>query len=243
MKTHSPAEGRKVSPAPKNMPPINKEPISADFNAMDIDGAVRLHLPLVTMKGEPLEVPLSDGVMVQITDGEIEHTGPLKFRAPSWVVMPSAFQSQPEIDVSFVDVWQSRWDCKVGRGVAEKAVQQAEKELGLTIRSGYRYFLRQFGWCDLGADEVYGLGEDVPKHLDLMAITLSERSEMKPRLRMNLLPVMNDGFGNLYCLDTATDLDEENPVVFWDHEGDEEQVPERVADSFSEWFSELIKNG
>lgn len=93
---------------------------------------------------------------------------------------------------------------EVGKGAPTAAIEAAEKALGIFIRGDYRRFLEHFGWGGVGGIEVYGLGDDVPRHLSLVNITRSERSEMFPRLRPELLPIMNDGAGNLYCLDTTT---------------------------------------
>lgn len=63
---------------------------------------------------------------------------------------------------------------------------------------------------------------------------------MRPSLLPHLIPVMNDGGGNHYCLDTSQSHAEECAIVFWDHELGEEQTPEFVASSFEEWLTDLI---
>ncbi|MFS8066933.1 MAG: SMI1/KNR4 family protein [Byssovorax sp.] len=125
----------------------------------------------------------------------------------------------------------------VGKGASEFEIQEAQQALGLPIRGDYRKFLLDVGWGGVGCFELYGLGSDVPPFLNLIAITHSERTEMSPPLRQELIPVMNDGGGNLYCLDSAS----EGPqVVFWDHEGGGAQVPAVEAEDFSSWFAGLI---
>ena len=60
-----------------------------------------------------------------------------------------------------------------------------------------------------------------------------------------LVPVMNDGAGNHYCLDDTSRLDGgECPVVFWDHEHQDgpDQVPEQVSASFDRWLVDHIVN-
>ncbi|KAA3607482.1 MAG: SMI1/KNR4 family protein [Planctomycetota bacterium] len=106
------------------------------------------------------------------------------------------------------------YECQdLGAGASEAEIAAAEKDLGLRIEGGYRQFLVQYGWGGVEHLELYGLGG--PPHLDLVRITQSERSEMELALPKYLLPVMNDGGGNLFCLDTRTAGDP--PVVFWDH--------------------------
>ncbi len=81
----------------------------------------------------------------------------------------------------------------VGKGATEFEIQEAQRALDLLIQGDYRNFLLDFGWGGAGDFELYGLGSDVPPHLNLIAITHSERTEMRPPLRHELIPVMNDG--------------------------------------------------
>lgn len=121
-----------------------------------------------------------------------------------------------------------------GRGATEEEINAASALLGVPFKGDYRRFLRRFGWGGVGHWEVFGLGSDVPSHLNLSVLTQSERTEMHPRIPHHLLPFRNDGGGNHYCLDTR--VPGEPPVVFWDHEAGEKQKPYRVADNFLSWL-------
>lgn len=123
-----------------------------------------------------------------------------------------------------------------GTGASADALAAAERALGVTIEGSYRRFLMRFGWGGVEHLEVNGLG--APPHLDLVRLTRSERAEMEPGLPDHLLPLMNDGAGNLLCLDTR--IMGEPPVVFWDHEAGPEQTPDKVAQSFSLWLTGLL---
>lgn len=125
-----------------------------------------------------------------------------------------------------------------GRGATEQEIRDAESQLGLKIAGDYREFLRDFGWGGVQHLELYGLGGDVPYHLDLVEITTSERSETEVRLQNHLIPIMNDGGGNLYCLNIGED--EEPKIVFWDHTGSSDQVLEIEGESFSAWLLDEI---
>jgi cell wall assembly regulator SMI1 len=127
-----------------------------------------------------------------------------------------------------------------GKGATLKEVELAEIELGVKFPTDYAAFLKEFGWGGASHWEIYGLGSDVPRNVELVRLTLSERSEMSPRLPERLLPIYNDGFGNLSCLDTAAMKDGRCPVVFWDHDQDEDQFPEIEANSFNDWLAALI---
>jgi len=134
----------------------------------------------------------------------------------------------------------NRADCRRGIGASEVDIDLAESNLGVSFGPGLRRFLRRFGWLEVGPDEYYGLGSDVPNHMSLLLITASERTVMNPRLRHSLVPVMNDGGGNLYCVDTAREQ-QVAPVVFWDHDLGADQDPEFVAASFEDWLLERLR--
>lgn len=134
-----------------------------------------------------------------------------------------------------------RKSCGVGATQAE--IERAEVVLGLGIVGGHRLFLRTYGWMEIASSDLFGLGEDVPGYLDLIKVTLSERTEMHPNIPHQLLPIMNDGAGNHYCIDTACVLNGESPIVFWNHELGTDQIPEEVADCFTDWFSAFLSDG
>jgi len=108
--------------------------------------------------------------------------------------------------------------------------------LGIHIAGDYRDFVESLGWGGADDFEIYGLGADVPDHLDLCAMTESERTVANPPLPANLLPLLNDGGGNLYCIDLLAGED----VVIWDHERSSDQTPERVAPNFSALLQQLL---
>jgi hypothetical protein len=126
----------------------------------------------------------------------------------------------------------------LGRGASEHDIHAASIRLGVSLVGGYRRFLQRFGWGGVGSFELYGLGSDVPHYLDLVAVTESERTQMRPALPAHLIPLMNDGGGNLYCLDSKKAG--EPTVVFWDHTAGEGQVPEPVASDFVSWLAERL---
>lgn len=129
-------------------------------------------------------------------------------------------------------------DC--GQGASSEEIENAERALGVSFPASYRNFLREFGWARISHQELYGLGAEVPAYLELVRNTLAERSGMEPSLPASLIPIMNDGAGNHYCLDTSQKRDAECPVVFWDHELGAHQEPAIVSESFDGWLMDLI---
>jgi hypothetical protein len=126
----------------------------------------------------------------------------------------------------------------LGRGVAEADINTASARLGVNLTGSYRLFLQRFGWGGIGSIELFGLGADAPPYLSLTAMTLSEREEASPALPVHLIPLMNDGGGNLYCLDSR--MEDQPPVVFWDHTAGEQQEPVPVAPDFLVWLAERV---
>ncbi|HEX8697520.1 MAG TPA: SMI1/KNR4 family protein [Myxococcaceae bacterium] len=127
-----------------------------------------------------------------------------------------------------------------GRGASEHDLQAASARLRVNLVGGYRRFLQRFGWGGVGSFELYGLGVDVPPYLHLVAVTESERTQMLPALPLHLIPIMNDGGGNLYCLDMGKAG--EPMIVFWDHTAGEEQEPQPVAPDFVSWMEERLES-
>ena len=86
--------------------------------------------------------------------------------------------------------------CYCGGGSRSALVAESLQKMGYenvrSIAGGFRSFLRRFGWARVGPVEIFGLGRDVPRHLDLVKIALSERTEMEPHLPPELLPVQRE---------------------------------------------------
>jgi hypothetical protein len=82
-----------------------------------------------------------------------------------------------------------------------------------------------------GPHEVFGLGVDIPKYLDVVRVDASEWAE--GRLPRHLVAVMNDGAGNLSCIDQTA-------VVLWDHESSPTKGSIPLAPTFSDLLSRLL---
>jgi hypothetical protein len=151
--------------------------------------------------------------------------------------------------VSFADLRQrigALQDKALGRGATAEEMANAGRVLKVSFSGSYEQFLREYGWARFGHERlspysalaigVYGLGSGIPPHLDLLKNTVAERTENEPSLPAHLVPVMGDGGGNHYCLDTSKMVNGEYPMIFWDHENDEEQATEPPSQSFESWL-------
>lgn len=133
---------------------------------------------------------------------------------------------------------QSRSDVDVGSGVSDAEITEAEDALGVRFPRDLRCLLLKFGFVSVGSMEFFGLGSHVPRHLELVHMTVSERTGVACPLPANLVPLLNDGGGNHFCIDTQAP--NEGRVVFWDHDLGTDQVPDHVAESLVDWLFELL---
>lgn len=128
----------------------------------------------------------------------------------------------------------------LGTGVDDHEIESAVHTLNIPICGGYRRFLRRFGFARIADFDVFGLGNGIPRYLHLVVVTESERNDVDPPLPEHLLPIMNNGGGDLVCLDTRASP-EEPPIVMWWHEDGPDQVPEPTATDFLSWLSTMVE--
>jgi len=126
-----------------------------------------------------------------------------------------------------------------GQGATSAEIEAAEAELGLKFPDSYKVFLQKLGWIDCPFITVCGLGPDVDWRTNLRLIVQSWWHEVDSDIRLprHLLPIVDDGAGNVYCLDVSQMRESECPVVFWDHESFEgaDQIPTEVGPDFCTW--------
>ena len=108
--------------------------------------------------------------------------------------------------------------------------------LSPTVTSGSR---RSFGQYSGDGFDIYGV-KPAPEPLqNIVGITMEERHECFPPMPAHLIPFSDNGGGDSYCFDTSRLVEGECPVVFWDHEDDEDQQPEPCGATFLDWFDWL----
>jgi hypothetical protein len=133
-------------------------------------------------------------------------------------------------------------DKESGIGATDQEIADAEQALGVRFPRSYKALLSRFGWVRIYCDPLFGIGRSAPPEYGLVEATMSERYEAHPHIPPHLIPIMNDGAGNHYCLNTASYFGDECPVVFWDHEHQDgpDQSPEQVSPSFDRWLIDRI---
>jgi SMI1-KNR4 cell-wall len=144
------------------------------------------------------------------------------------------------------DALRARPDLEAGTPLPLPEIDAAVCRLG-NLPDDYRAFLADFGWVSAGPHEVFGLGVDIPPYLDVVRVNESEWTE--GRLPRHLVAVMNDGGGNLSCIDTTAVSKGDGPaIVLWDHEVSPIEGPIPLASTFSDLLANRLlarpqKNG
>ncbi len=133
-------------------------------------------------------------------------------------------------------------DKECGTGASVEEIAETERLLGVSLLVSSRAFMRNFGWASFAHETLYGIGKSVPKPYELVRNAMAEWSVMMPAMPVYLIPLLNDGAGNHYCLNTLRREQGECPVVFWDNEQSVQQVPKEVATSFAEWLVDYLKS-
>jgi hypothetical protein len=128
----------------------------------------------------------------------------------------------------------------VPRPATHEELAAAEEALGCRFPASYRSFQLEFGNAAHSPVDVYSVRTREPSERNIVGINLDERHDTYPRLPAHLIAFSDSGGGDLLCFDTLVLHDGENPVVWWDHEGDESQHPELAAPSFLDWLEQEL---
>ena len=115
-------------------------------------------------------------------------------------------------------------------------IEAAEAALAVRLPDGYRWFQLEFGDYREGPVAIFGVQPAQEYTENIVDRNQIERTEMRPRLPAHLIAFSNNGAGDHYCFDTIRGSGNEYPVVWWDHELDENQEPLAAAPSFLDWL-------
>ena len=115
-----------------------------------------------------------------------------------------------------------------------------ERAIGLELPTSFKLFLKEFGYVDWPV-VIYGIGSGGMPGDKLLSVCMRERKEMLPAMPTHIIPFSPDGLGNHYCFDLSRMAAGEAPVVFWDHQAGEHQVPNQAAPSFVNWLEAALE--
>ena len=163
------------------------------------------------------------------------YSSPAESSKPS----PGAFEMSIDEMITWINLVART---EKGAGASDQEIVDVERAIGVQLPNSYKAFLATFGWARIDHDPLYGVGPDVPRPYALVRHVISERTDCEPAIPKHLVPFMNDGAGNHYCLETSYMRDGECPVVFWDHEHEDgsDQSPLQLSSSFDHWIVDRI---
>lgn len=126
-------------------------------------------------------------------------------------------------------------------GVSLEVVKSVEKKVGLQFPTDYVEYLTQLGCGYASSEDFIGLGGE--PHLDVVRSYVRLREPSKhTQLPVNFIPIKPDGYGNYECIDLGKSSEEKSAVVFWIHDGGEEQNCEVISNGFWEWFIKELES-
>lgn len=127
-----------------------------------------------------------------------------------------------------------------GNGASEEWIQRAEESLGVNLPPTYKWFLREFGFGDIGHEEIYGILEEEFETAvggDVVYNFLVRRKS-GTAAQNQLVLCDNDGDEIFYFKLDSPGEDGEFPVFRIDHmEGSDEPY----ADDFLEFLKKRIE--
>ena len=111
-----------------------------------------------------------------------------------------------------------------GDGCPDELLDEAERELQLSLPPSYRRFLAEFGTCDVAGLEFLGIFR-TPAMGDALLGTVRETLHARASwgLAESMIVVMFDEMGGLNVLDSSNvDAEDEAPVLAWTPDGSAE---------------------
>jgi hypothetical protein len=124
---------------------------------------------------------------------------------------------------------------EVGDICGEALIAEAQLETGVKFPADFVEYLREFGWLSIEHLEFFGLGEQIPKFLNLKVMAAEEWDS--GGLDRNYLPIWNNGGGDLDCIDLQLSTASKSVICSIYH--DTKQV-EKVSDDFETWLCEKL---
>lgn len=128
-------------------------------------------------------------------------------------------------------------DAEYGTGCTISDLWTIEDALNVRLPSEYKTFLLNMGWYEGQHISLFGIAPYPFRHLNVLNVIISERTA-RPALPTTLIPVMNVGNGDLYCLNISKA--NTSPVVLWSHESASDQEYSLISQSFDAFIRELI---
>ncbi len=129
------------------------------------------------------------------------------------------------------------------KGAELEVIQLAEKKLGVKFPEVYKQFLKDFGYLNFEALQVFGIVNN--ELIDESGVPDGIWYTLDERLRYNfpneLLIIADFGIGELYCLDLSSNNEYGKVIAYIPGYDDNEQIREVIADNFGEFLYKQIE--
>lgn len=129
----------------------------------------------------------------------------------------------------------------VARPATAAEIAEAERSLGASLPDSFRWFQLEFGDFQHGPVDIYSVRTPEPPAINIVGINHEARTEEGPRLPAHLIAFSDNDGGDYLCFDTTRREASEYPVVWWDHDQDEDQQVQAAAPSFLDWLESELK--
>ncbi len=124
---------------------------------------------------------------------------------------------------------------KFGKGVAQVAIDRAEKDLGIPLPDSYKWWLLNYGGGQVGSDIVFGLDEFDSGRPDIVELAKLNDRETRDNRREVVFYIGN---GEEFFFDTSALNAGEYPILYRET-SDQDGLP--YAASFADFLRKRIR--
>lgn len=125
--------------------------------------------------------------------------------------------------------------------IGEAKIVEFEESFDLQLPIDYKAFIKLHNGLSLVGLTIYGL-DNASGNFSLEKSYAFEHYEVDRPMPKYLVPFSPDGTGNHYCFDLRACTLESCEIIFWQHDliYDDEDEPEVVNSSFTDWVKEVV---
>lgn len=126
-------------------------------------------------------------------------------------------------------------------GIALELIRGIEETLNLRFPDDYVEYLAKLGCGFASSEDFLGMGGE--PYLDMVRTYKRLREISKnAQLPLDFIPLKPDGYGNYECIDIARSSKDKSLIVFWLHDGGNDQNCEVISTGFWDWFVEEVES-
>ncbi len=124
-------------------------------------------------------------------------------------------------------------------GVLEDDIRELEEELAATFPSEYVQFMQNLGGGNFRHVRIYSITSEDETFANFMEQVTVCTQYISLVLSGDLLPFADDYEGNIFCFNLSHARDSEYEIVLWKSEFEDDDEPQHIAFSFSEFLEKM----